>query len=600
MEVGPTILVAGSLLALGILATLAAARLRVPGFVLFLALGIALGSDGLGLIPFQDFELAGTLGVIALALILFEGGLAAGWDEIRPVLAGTVSLAFLGTVITAAITGLAAMWLLGLSPLAGLLLGATVAPSDSAAIFSVLRGSTLRRRLARTLEGESALNDPVAILLVLGLIEWIRRPDYSATDAITFFVVQLGVGAAVGFAGGWLAVKGFERARFTSMGLYPVASVAVAAVCFGGAAALGGSGFLAVYLAGLALGGMRTRGKQTIGDFHAGLAGVSEIALFLALGLLVSPAGLIDVALEGTLLAAALILVARPVATLAATRIGAYSLREALLLSWGGLRGAVPIVLALFPVIAGVEGAEGLFEVVFFVVLASTLVQGATIETFARRLGLTTSEPALPQQLLEVGNIRRLGAEVLEFPVRDDDAIVGRLVRELGLPQEALVSVIVRGDEALLPRGSSRLEGEDRLHILLREPVRREVEALFERWRVGPVGEPEVAAPRMRGRAAIFAVRPWRDSYGDPGAPENIDGTLVVRHLRTRRGAAGALVQLEDGRYAVTGEGVAALGGARQLFRYCRQRIRRTSDDEARAWWQEAAGVLSEGGATSP
>ena len=179
MEVGPTILVAGTLLALGILANLTAGRLRVPGFVLFLGLGMALGTDALGLIPFEDFELAGTLGVIALALILFEGGLAAGWGEIRPVLAGTVSLAFLGTALTAAITGIAAVWLLELPLAEALLLGSIVAPSDSAAIFSALRGSKLKRRLARTLEGESALNDPVAILLVLGLIEWIRRPDYA-------------------------------------------------------------------------------------------------------------------------------------------------------------------------------------------------------------------------------------------------------------------------------------------------------------------------------------------------------------------------------------------------------------------------------------
>ena len=314
-------------------------------------------------------------------------------------------------------------------------------------------------------------------------------------------------------------MKGFERARFASTGLYPVASMAVAALSFGGAASLGGSGFLAVYLAGLALGGMRTRGRQTVGDFHAGLAGVSEIALFLALGLLVSPAGLVDVALEGTLLAGTLILVARPLATFVATRVGGYSLREALLIAWGGLRGAVPIVLALFPVIAGVPGAESLFDIVFFVVVASTLVQGATIETVARRLRLTTAEPALPQQLIEVGNIRRLGAEVLEFPIAEGDAIVGRVVRELRLPHEALVSVIVRGDEALLPRGSSRLQAEDRLHILLREPVRREVEALFAQWRAGPIGEPEAPPPRVRGRTPIFVVRPWRDVNGDPAAP---------------------------------------------------------------------------------
>jgi len=595
MEVGPTILVAGVLLALGIAAAALAGRLRVPGFVLFLGIGMALGTrGGLGWLPFEDIELARTIGILALAAILFEGGLAAGWPEIRPVLVGTVSLAVVGTVLTAAITGAVAVWLLELSPLVGLLLGSIVATSDAAAIFSMLRGSNLRRRLARTLEGESALNDPVAILLVLGLIDWITLPEYGLPDALLFFTVQIAIGALVGLAGGRVAVEVFERLPPVNPGLYPGASLAAAGLSFGAADALGGSGFLAVYLTGLALGGVRFRGRQTIDEFHSGLAGLSEIGLFLALGLLVDPVRLLDIALEATLLAGALILVARPIATLVATRVGGYELREALLLAWAGLRGAVPIVLALFPLTAGLPDAQLLFDIVFFVVVASTLVQGATIEPLARRLGLTTTEPALGRQLLEVGNVRRLGAEVLEYPIGSDDAIAGRLVRELMLPREALVSVIVRGDEALLPRGSSRLQAEDRLHILLREPVRREVEALFERWRRGPIGEPEAPPPPVQGRTSIFAVRPWRDAYGDPAAPEAIDGIAVQRRLRTRRGAAGALVQLEDGRFALTGEGVLAMGGARQVTRYCRERIRRSSDDEARAWWQEAAGALSE------
>ena len=595
MEVGPTILVAGVLLALGIAAAALAGRLRVPGFVLFLGIGMALGTGGgLGWLPFEDIELARTIGILALAAILFEGGLAAGWPEIRPVLVGTVSLAVVGTVLTAAITGAVAVWLLELSPLVGLLLGSIVATSDAAAIFSMLRGSNLRRRLARTLEGESALNDPVAILLVLGLIDWITLPEYGLPDALLFFTVQIAIGALVGLAGGRVAVEVFERLPPVNPGLYPGASLAAAGLSFGAADALGGSGFLAVYLTGLALGGVRFRGRQTIDEFHSGLAGLSEIGLFLALGLLVDPVRLLDIALEATLLAGALILVARPIATLVATRVGGYELREALLLAWAGLRGAVPIVLALFPLTAGLPDAQLLFDIVFFVVVASTLVQGATIEPLARRLGLTTTEPALGRQLLEVGNVRRLGAEVLEYPIGSDDAIAGRLVRELMLPREALVSVIVRGDEALLPRGSSRLQAEDRLHILLREPVRREVEALFERWRRGPIGEPEAPPPPVQGRTSIFAVRPWRDAYGDPAAPEAIDGIAVQRRLRTRRGAAGALVQLEDGRFALTGEGVLAMGGARQVTRYCRERIRRSSDDEARAWWQETAGALSE------
>jgi cell volume regulation protein A len=195
---------------------------------------------------------------------------------------------------------------------------------------------------------------------------------------------------------------------------------------------------------------------------------------------------------------------------------------------------------------------------------------------------------------VEVGAVRRLGAEVLEFPVGDGDALVGRVVRELELPREALVNVVVRGEEALLPRGSTEICPGDRLHILVRQAERRAVEALFDRWRDGPIGEPEPMVAPVYGRAAIFSVKPWRAGWGDPGKPHSVEGVVVSRSLRVRHGEAGALVQLEDGRFAVTGDGVVAAGGARQVFRYCRERIRRADDEQGRAWWQEVAGVLSQ------
>jgi len=590
---GALILVAGVLLALGIGATLLAGRLRVPGLVLFLGLGMAIGSDGLGLIDFADTERAQTVGIIALSLILFEGGFAAGWGEIRPVLAESVSLAAIGTLVTAVVTGLAAAWLLDFSTLEGLLLGSTVAASDAAAIFSVLRGSSLKRRLARTLEAESAMNDPVAAVLVLGFIEWIRLPDYGFADMLVFFVLQLAIGGIVGLAVGRAAVAGFRRVSLASGGLYPVASIAAAAVAFGAADTLGGSGFLAVYIAGIMLGSGRIPASRTVGDFHDGLAWVSQIALFLTLGLLVSPSAFGGIAFEGLLIAGVLMFVARPLATAVSVFPAGYSAREVVLLGWAGLRGAVPIVLATFSVIEGVQD-DSFYNLVFFVVLTSTLLQGATFEPLARALGVTGTEPALPRPLIEVGTIRRLGAEVIEYPVAGDDAIVGRLVSELGLPREALVSVIVREDQALLPRGSTPVKALDRLHILVREPVRREVEGLFDRWRAGPIGVEAIEAARPPGRAPIFSVRPWRASDGDAGDPRSVAGVGVIRSVRLRQGVPGALVQLEDGRLAVTGEGVAAVGAPGQLFRYCRERIRRAGDEDARAWWQEVAGLVSQ------
>jgi cell volume regulation protein A len=594
MTDGALILVAGALLALGTASTLVAGRLRVPGLVLFLLLGMAIGSDGLGWIDFGDFELARTVGTVALVMILFEGGLSAGWDEIRPVIRTAISLATVGTLATAAVVGLAATLLLDFSTLEGLLLGSIVASTDSAAIFGVLRNSSIQRRLARTLEAESGLNDPPAILLVIGFIEWIQLPDYGVPDMLALVAQQLAIGAAVGLLFGWLAVAAFRRVSFATSGLYPVASIATAALAFGSADVIEGSGFLAVYLAGLVLGSGRIPGRRTVEDFHAGAAWVSQIAVFLTLGLLVFPSELADIAPEGLLLAGVLMFLARPLAALAATRVGRFSLRETTLVSWAGLRGAVPVVLATFPISEGIEQAGEMFNIVFFVVLTSTLLQGTTFEPLARALGLTTNEPALPRPLIEVGRIRRLGAEVVEHPVEEGDAIVGHVVNELGLPREALVSVIVRGNEALLPRGSTMIEAGDRLHILMRERVRREVEGLFERWRNGPIGEPEPPAAPVLGRPAIFTVRPWREDDGDPGDPERVGGVQVVRRLRTRRATPGSLVQLEDGRFAVLGEGIVAIGGPRRLARYCAERIDSAASYEARAWWQEIAGVLAQ------
>jgi potassium/hydrogen antiporter len=587
------ILVAGLLLTAGLAASLMAGRIRLPGLVLFLGIGMLVGSDALGWIPFDDYHLAETIGVIALALILFEGGLTAGWDDIRPVLRPALSLAIVGTLVTAAIGGVAAMVLLDLSLTEVLLLGSIIAATDGAAIFAVLRTSSLEKRLSRTLEGESGFNDPVAVLLVLGFIEWLQRPDYDVPDMLWLFARQLGIGAIVGLGIGWLAVQAFRRARLDTPGLYPVASLAAAALAFGAAASIEGSGFLAVYLTGLALGSANIPAKQTITTFHVGLAWVAQLTMFLALGLLIFPSDVLDVAIEGTLLALVVAFVARPIATFVATAFENFTLAERVVLGWAGLRGAVPIVLALFPVNAGITGSVDFLNEVFFAVLLSTLLQGTTFEPLAQRLGLTTDEPALPSPIAETGTIRRLGAEVVEYPVRDDDAIVGLRTRELELPREALVSVIVREGEAILPRGSTRIQDGDRLHVLVRQEAAPEVRELIGRWRRGPVG-PDAAPPRPRlaGATAVFHVRPWSDEDGDPSRPDEIDGLQVIDRLRSRRDVPGSLVLLEDGRYAVVGP-VMALGSRQALNDWVRRRMRRGVSDNERVWWEEVLGAIA-------
>jgi cell volume regulation protein A len=595
VDVGHLALGIGALLVAGIGASLLAGRLRLPGLVLVLAVGMVIGDDGLHWIRFGghhgDPQTAQNAAVIALALILFEGGLSSGWAEIRPVIGASIALATLGTLLTAAITGLAALWLFGeLSTVEALLLGSTVAATDAAAIFAVLRGSTLRRRLARTLEGESGVNDPVAVLLVIGCIEAIKEPDFGALDALWLVVRELSVGAAVGLAVGALGVLLLQRLTLPTAGLYPVASLALAGIAFGGADSLHGSGFLAAFLAGLVMGSVSTPARRTIVVFHEGVAWVAQLGLFLLLGLLVFPSRLGDVILTGGAIAIVTAVVARPVAALVVA--WGFSVPERLMLGWAGLRGATPIVFAIFPITEDSGHGQLIFEVAFFVVLVSTILQGLTIEPVARRLGVTADESAIPEPLVEPVLLNRLGAETMQFPVRPSDAVAGHPVRELGLPREALLNVIVRGDRAIPPRGSTVIQPGDQLHVLVRQEVAVEFRELLRRWRTGPVGPPEHARPRPRSRPSVTSIRPWQDGDGDPTRPRELLGYEVVEQLRTRRDEPGALVALEDGRFAVSGP-LLAIGPSGELQAFARRRLARASGPAERAWWQEVVGALA-------
>jgi potassium/hydrogen antiporter len=549
------------------------------------------GSDGLGWISFGNYALARDIGIVALALILFEGGLNAGWDEIKPELGVAISLAIVGTIITAVITGLAAGWLFGFSTKEGLLVGSIICATDGAAIFALLRGSTLRRKLARALEGEAGLNDAIAVLLVLACIDWLTKTDYSVGDALLLFVRELGEGVAFGGIVGLLGVQALKRTRLGTAGLYPVASLAIAGLAYGSAAALEGSGFVAVYLAGLALGSASIPAKQTIANFHQGMGWLAQLTMFLVLGLLVFPSQLADVAVEGLVLALVLVFVARPVAVMAATAFARFNLRERVMLGWAGLRGAVPVVLATFPVLDHVGDSLDFFNIVFFAVVVSTLLQGSTFEPLAKRLGVTTDEPALPPSLIEAATVRTLGAEVVEYSINPDDAIVGARVRDLGLPREAVVNVLVREDEAIPPRGSTRLHAGDRLHVLIRQEAEREIPGLVERWSKGPIGPAPRPPRRVKAHPTTLSVRPWRKGDGERSRPHEIAGEEVVDLLRVRRDHPGALVVLVDGRYAITSP-LLAVGGREDLMHWARQRVRRV-DDAERSWLQTVIGALA-------
>jgi cell volume regulation protein A len=591
VDVGHLALGVGALLAAGIGASLLAGRLRVPGLVLVLAVGMAIGSDGAGWIPFDDFPTAQSAAVIALALILYEGGLSSGWAEIRPVIRVSIALATVGTMLTAGLTALAAGWILDLKPLEALLLGSTVAATDAAAVFAVLRGSTLRRRLARTLEGESGVNDPIAVLLVLGCIDAIQHPDFGILDALWLAVRELAIGGAVGLAAAALGVLVLRRVTLPSAGLYPVASIALVAIAFGGADSLHGSGFLAAFIAGLVVGSVSSPARRTIVTFHDGTAWVAQLGLFLLLGLLVFPARLLDVAWQGAAIAIVTAVVARPLAALV-VGVG-FSVPERLLLGWAGLRGATPIVFATFPVTAGLPKGTLIFDVAFFVVLFSTVLQGITIDPVARWLGVTSDEAAIPEPLVEPVLLHRLGAETIQFPVRAGDAIDGRPVRELGLPREALLNVIVRGDRAIPPRGSTVVLAGDQLHVLVRQEAALDFRELLRRWRSGPITGPERRRPQPRSRPSVTSIRPWEEARdGDPTRPRAVAGNDVVEQLRTRRDEPGALVALADGRFAVSGP-LLALGPASELQAFARRRLATATTPGERAWWQEVVGALA-------
>jgi cell volume regulation protein A len=481
VDEGLILLIVGGVLAASIVVAFGASRTGVPSLVAFLGLGMLLGSEGVGGIEFDDAELARKVGIVALAAILFEGGLATSWRRLREVAVAASLLSTVGVVVSALLTGLAAYALFDLSLLESVLLGAVVSSTDAAAVFSTLRFTNLRRRLARTLEAETGGNDPMAIALTIGLIDWLQKPAYGIGDLTLLLVRQLGLGLVVGVALGAAATMVFARIPHTIGVFAPVASVAAGALAFGVADVIGGSGFLAVYLMGLAVGSTPSRYRRQLVAFHEGLAFLAQVAMFVVLGLLVFPHELGSVALSGLALAALLVLLIRPVSVWASTALSSFSNRERALLGWAGLRGAVPIVLGTIVLSSQIGSGETVFNAVFFVVVVSALVQGTTLEWVAERLQVVSLAPKLIAPPLEVGALSSL--ELVDFDVAPDHAIAGAAVRELGLPRTALVAVVARGDETIPPRGSTVIQPGDRLFVLAPRTMRPELEDVFARWR---------------------------------------------------------------------------------------------------------------------
>lgn len=470
MNIPIELLLAGAsgLFLLSVFLSKASEKLGVPALLLFLGIGMLAGSDGPGGIYFDNAFIAQTIGTVALAFILFAGGLDTDWQQVRPVLRHGISLATLGVGLTAFILGAFAHVVLGFPWLQALLVGAIVSSTDAAAVFSVLRSRnvSLRGNLRPLLEFESGSNDPMAVFLTIGILGLIGSPGKPFVSLLPLFFLQMGIGLIIGFAGGLLSVALLNRLRLEYEGLYPVLTASLVIFTYGLTAYLSGSGFLAVYVAGLVIGNRSFVRKKTLIQFHDGLAWIMQITMFLTLGLLVFPKQLPDVAGKGLILSAVLILVARPIAVFLSSLIAGMPFREKLLISWVGLRGAVPIVLATFPFLAGIDQDRTIFNVIFFVVLTSVLIQGPTIPLFAKLLKADAPMERKRRYPLEFLETEGADMQLTEIIVPYESRMVGKSLIQVGMPKTALIVLIVRGESYIVPSGDSVLEEGDVLLTL--------------------------------------------------------------------------------------------------------------------------------------
>lgn len=471
------------LLLASIIASKASGRLGVPALALFLVIGMLAGSDGPGGVYFNDPRLAQWLGVIALVFILYAGGLSTDWARIRPLLAHGLALSTVGVLLTAALMGLFAILALGFTPLQGLLLGAIVSSTDAAAVFTVLRARSVRLRqpLEPLLELESGSNDPMAVFLTAALTGLLTTPEASVLRLAPMFLQQMLLGALLDYGMGRAMAWIVNHVRLQVEGLYPVLTVALTLLTYAGVTVLGGNGFLAVYLAGLTMARSDFIHKRSLLRFQDGLAWLMQIAMFLVLGLLVFPSRLSAVAGVALLASLFLIFVARPVSVALTLLPFRLPVRDQALVAWMGLRGAAPIILATFPRLAGLPQADLIFDIVFFVVLTSVLIQGTALTAVGRWLGVTEERPVPPPAPLEVTRSDCLKGELLELVVPSGSTAVGRQVLELGLPKEALIVLIGRGNEHIVPAGNTVLAPGDHLLILADQAALAATRQVFAR-----------------------------------------------------------------------------------------------------------------------
>ena len=471
------LVVSAILLVLGVIASKASGRLGVPALVLFLLIGMLAGSEGLGRIYFDNPAIVQAIGVVALVLILFSGGLDTDWRVVRPALWSGLSLATLGVLLTALLVGGFAALVLPFSFTEALLLGAIVSSTDAAAVFTVLRsrGVGLKGKIAPVLELESGSNDPMAVFLTIGLTQLLTTPNATLFDLVPMFVLQMTLGAALGLGMGHVMTWIVNRSHLEFEGLYPVLTLSLVLLTYGGTTLLGGNGFLAAYIAGLVMGNHNFVHKKSIMRFHDGVAWLMQIAMFLTLGLQVFPSQLLPVIGVGLLVAGFLIFVARPASVFVALLGAKMELTHKTMIAWVGLRGAVPIILATFPLLAGLPQANTIFNLVFFIVLTSVLVQGTTLPLVARWLGVTSPISTPYRYPLEFVPDVDIDSQLIEVRIPRTSPIVGRSIMEINLPEGALVITVGRNSETFVPSGATVLQDDDRLLVLADDAAAAEV-----------------------------------------------------------------------------------------------------------------------------
>jgi len=463
------LLVLSVLILISITLTKISENLGLPALILFLVVGMLAGSDGPGKIYFDNVYIAQYVGIVALIFILFSGGLETKWRDVKPIMWPAFVLSTLGVVLTAGVMGYFAHIFFGLTLIEGLLIGAIISSTDAAAVFSVLRarGTHLKGKLKPLLELESGSNDPSAIILTVIMIQILQAGDVTALGIAGNLFLQLVVGGLIGFGAGKLLVYSFNKFRFSYPSLYPVFAIASSIFVYALSASVGASGILSVYIAAVILGNSEFIQKKSLIRFFDGLALLGQIVMFLTLGLLVYPSQLYNVIGGGLLLSVVLIFFARPIGVFISLVFFKFKLNEKMFISWVGLRGAVPVILATFPLVAGLDIGPFIFNLIFFITITSALVQGWSIPLAAKIFkvkGKTELESRIP---IEMTDSVKTNNDLLDLIIPQNSAVAGKSLAELSLPPESLITVIYRDNDYVVPSGGSVLEEGDTILVLV-------------------------------------------------------------------------------------------------------------------------------------